>query len=284
MRIEKAREMGFCFGVRRAIRLMEQAAHRCRYLESLGPVVHNHQVMERLEGLGVRVVVGPEAVTAGVVAIPSHGAPPEVIAELERRGIEVVDTTCPMVRRAQQAAQQLTAAGFQVVIFGDAQHPEVKGVLGWAGERAVAVSDGASLLLPKFPKRLGLLSQTTQSPERFSRFMAGLLPQALDQAAEVRLVNTICHATRQHQAAALELARHSQLVLVVGSLASANTRHLAQLCSAVVETRQVEAAEDIEPGWLAGKEQIGITAGASTPEEVVAAVVTRLESIAEGGG
>ena len=283
MGVEKARELGFCFGVRRAIQVMEKASRRLGALNTLGPVVHNQRVVERLEALGVRAVAGVDA-ASGVMALPSHGAPPQVVAGLKGRGVEVVDATCPIVRRAQKAAHELADAGFKVVIFGDAQHPEVRGVLGWAGEGAVATLEAASVHFRRWPKKLGILSQTTQNAESFSHFVSQLVHQALEKATEVRVVNTICQATRERQQAALELARRSDLMLVVGSFTSSNTRQLSHLCAQVAETHQVEGSQDIEPGWLEGKQRVGVTAGASTPDEVVAEVVDRLERLCGAPG
>ena len=283
LKIKKAKELGFCFGVRRAIHTMEDAAQRLGSLDTLGPVVHNQRVVKRLETLGVKAVEGVEA-ASGVVALPSHGAPPEFITTLQHRGVEIVDATCPMVRRAQKAAQELSAAGFKVIIFGDAGHPEVRGVLGWAGEGAVATLEADSVSLSRWPRKMGFLSQTTQNAESFALFISSFLPQALDTATEIRVVNTICHATRERQQAALKLALRSDLMLVVGSFASANTRQLASLCSRVTETHQVEGPQDIKPEWLEGKTSTGVTAGASTPDDAVAEVIERLEHLCQAAG
>lgn len=280
MPIEKARDLGFCFGVRRAIQVVEQAVERLGALNTLGPVVHNQRVVEKLAALGVTAIANSE-VASGVIALPSHGAPPQVVAGLKKRGMEVVDATCPMVRRAQKAAHELAAAGFRVVIFGDAQHPEVRGVLGWAGEEATATLDAASLSFRRWPKKLGILSQTTQNADSFASFVSQLLSRGLEKATEVRVLNTICHATRERQQAALEVARRSDLMLVVGSFTSANTRQLARLCSQVTETHQVEGPQDIQPSWLEGKDRVGVTAGASTPDEAVSEVIARLEEMCQ---
>lgn len=280
MEVEKARELGFCFGVRRAIQVVEEASRRLGALDTLGPVVHNQRVVERLEALGVRAVTEASA-ASGVLALPSHGAPPQVVAGLKGRGVEVVDATCPIVRRAQQAAHELADAGFKVVIFGDAQHPEVRGVLGWAGKGAVATLDADSVPFRRWPKKLGILSQTTQNTEGFARFVSQLLHQALETATEVRVVNTICHATRERQQATLELAHRSDLMLVVGSFTSANTRQLSRLCAQVTETHQVEGPQDIDPEWLEKRGRVGVTAGASTPDEVVAEVIHRVEQLCD---
>jgi 4-hydroxy-3-methylbut-2-enyl diphosphate reductase len=277
--VERAREMGLCFGVRRAIRLLEEAARRFGSLDTLGPVVHNRRVVERLEGMGIRVAGGPKDLENRVVAISSHGLGPLDMKALEGR--EVIDATCPIVARAQKAARDLGRAGFQVVVFGDSLHPEVKGLLGWAGDGALATE--SPLRLEPWPKRLGLLSQTTQNPEAFSSFIASALPAALDGGVELRIVNTICQPTRRRQASALELARRAEVMVVVGGKTSANTRRLAELCSPLVEVHLVETAEDINPAWIRGKESIGLSAGASTPDEVIMEVEARLRALAGRG-
>ena len=141
MDIKKAKEMGFCFGVRRAISIMEQAAQAYGPMESLGAVVHNQQVVSHLASLGVKVVDSLMDLKGPIVAITSHGVGPQVLQEIAARGLKRIDTTCPFVRKAQHHAQALAAAGFTVVIFGDAEHPEVRGVLEWAGEKGMVTQE-----------------------------------------------------------------------------------------------------------------------------------------------
>lgn len=277
--IEKAREMGFCFGVKRAIAMLEKAAREYGSVETLGAVVHNQMVVERLAKLGIKVAESLDHLQGKVVAISSHGVAPQVLEEIRARRLQLVDTTCPRVRSAQRAARRLAEAGFDVIIFGDAQHPEVKGVLGWTGGRGMATLDEQALAqCNPLPRRLGIVSQTTQNPAHFARFAGRLIELALPQAVELRLVNTICDATGKRQAAALELAQRCGLMLVIGGHASANTRHLAETCSTVgVETHLIEEASEIEVSWLQGRSHIGIAAGASTPAGAVEEVVRRVE-------
>lgn len=269
--------MGFCFGVRRALTLMEQAAHSHGTIESLGAIVHNQQVGAHLASLGVNAVDSLADLKGPMVAITSHGVGPQVLSEIEARALNKIDTTCPFVRKAQQHAQALASEGFTVVIFGDADHPEVKGVLEWAGDRGLATRDPPDFR-GKPPKKLGLLSQTTQSPARFAEFIKGILEANLDGLSEVRVFNTICHATSQRQAAALELARDVDVMIVVGGRNSANTRRLAQLCAETgVETHHIETEAELDPAWFQGKSSVGVTAGASTPDQVIDAVVSALQ-------
>jgi (E)-4-hydroxy-3-methyl-but-2-enyl pyrophosphate reductase len=179
---------------------------------------------------------------------------------------------------SQVAAKRLANSGFSVIVFGDENHREVQGVLGYAGEKGLA-----TVKVPPFKQlspRVGILSQTTQSFAAFHNFVSAFVQTHLESIAELRVVNTICDATRKHQEAALDLARRSDLMLVVGSRGSANTKRLAELCSVLVKTHHIETAQEIHQAWLSGKiERVGITAGASTPDEVIDEVITLLNSL-----
>ena len=278
MQIEKAAEIGFCTGVRRAINMIERAANELGPLQTLGPIVHNQQVVDRLAEHGVTVAESLDQLKREILCISSHGVGPQVIKEAGARGIKIIDTTCPFVRRTQVAAKKLANSGFSVIVFGDENHREVQGVLGYAGEKGLA-----TVKVPPFKKlspRVGILSQTTQSFSAFHSFVSSFVQTHLESISELRVVNTICDATRKHQEAALELARRSDLMLVVGSRGSANTKRLAELCSALVKTHHIETAQEIDPSWLTGKiERVGITAGASTPDEVIDGVILRLREM-----
>jgi 4-hydroxy-3-methylbut-2-en-1-yl diphosphate reductase len=277
-RIQKASELGLCFGVRRAVKMLKNASGEHKKISTLGPIVHNRQLVSELDELGVKVVDDISKVKTDTVAVSSHGLSPQVLDRIKARGLVVFDTTCPNVRSAQNAARELADAGFHVVIFGDAAHPEVKGLLGWAGENAVATLDAAQL---KFAAngRVGVLSQTTQSQQQFQRFINDLVNHSVNSIAELRIINTLCRETKKRQDSALEMARESDLVIVVGGFNSANTRHLAEICSPVAETRLIESAAEIKPGWVKGKKRIGVTAGASTPDEAIDEVIKRLEEL-----
>ncbi len=279
-RIEKAARTGFCFGVRRAINSLEKVARERGGMETLGAVVHNQQVLQKLAGIGVKVVHNIDDIRGDVVVTSSHGVSPALEEELERRNIDVISTTCPFVRRAQVAARRLAESGFFVIVYGDAGHPEVKGILGWAKGQGLATLDEEPVRkLESMPRRIGILSQTTQVPGYFAEFTKKIIDLALTKDSEIRIIDTICHDIRERQAAALELAHRADLMLVVGGRASANTNRLAELCSHVTETYHIETAADIQPGWLEGKELIGVTAGASTAEETVEEVMKRLEEM-----
>jgi len=279
--IEKARELGFCFGVRRAIKVIEKASKEHKGIATLGPIVHNRLVVARLAEVGVKVVDELDRVKDKIVAIPSHGIPPQSLSRIQARQPHVIDTTCPIVRSAQRAAKKLADAGFSVIIFGEANHPEVKGLLGWAGNNAVATMDGKGIGAIKLPRRLGILSQTTQSHTEFAEFVNRVTSSVFPHVQELRVINTLCQETQKRQEAALELAGKSELMIVVGGRNSANTQRLAEVCSPIVETHLIETAAEIKKDWLSGKQHIGITAGASTPDEAIEEVVLKLKSLAD---
>ena len=280
-KVKKATAIGFCMGVRRAIEILENVARQRGGVETLGAVVHNQQVLCRLADIGVRIVDNVDELQGKTVVISSHGVGPQVIEQIKSRNIEVIDTTCAFVKRAQIAASRLAEAGFFTIIFGDSAHPEVKSILGWAGGKGMAMQDAADFKrLGKPSRRLGVLSQTTQIPAAFARFAKDIIDIALVKDSELRIIDTICHDIRRRQANTLKLAEESDLLLVVGGQTSANSRHLVELCFKAAETYLIQTADDIQPGWLKDKSVIGVTSGASTDEQTIDEVVARLESLA----
>ena len=283
MEILLASDLGFCFGVRRAVEMMEEASERLGGMTSLGSTVHNRQVVERLKEQRIDVIASLEEVDERPVAITAHGVSEAVMQELEQRDVAVVDTTCPIVTRSQQWAKRLVEDGFAVIVFGDQNHKEVRGVLGWAKGKAFAVPNiGALDALPDdLPTRIGVLSQTTETEAHFAEFVRALLERRMDRISELRVINTLCNATTSQQAAAQELAHQVDLMVVIGGRESANTRHLAEVAREEgIETHHVESADELQPEWLDGHERVGVTAGASTPDDAIDAVVARLRELA----
>jgi 4-hydroxy-3-methylbut-2-enyl diphosphate reductase len=204
-----------------------------------------------------------------------------MLSEIKAHHIHIVDTTCPIVRKAQNTAKELAETGFDVIIFGEAEHSEVKGLLGWAGKKSVAALDTESYQLSaiSYQYRLGVISQTTQTQSAFIKFVTELMSIVGSKAREIRVINTLCKATQRRQEAAIRLAKRSQLMIVIGGHNSANTRRLAEVCSPIVETRLIERAEELCHSWLIGKHHIGITAGASTPDRAIEEVIIKLKSL-----
>jgi (E)-4-hydroxy-3-methyl-but-2-enyl pyrophosphate reductase len=283
MQIKLAKEMGFCPGVRRAIKMAEAEAQAHGSIHTLGTVIHNPQEVNRLSALGVRPVSTVDEVPSAL-AITAHGAPPAAFERAGECGLRVVDMTCPLVTVVQEKARSLAEQGYFVIVYGDANHQEVKGILGWAGERSVAARsldealDRAPVLgEPGKVRKIATISQTTQGVGWYSTFGQELLEYFVPRVDEVAVHNTICAPTRKRQESAAELAKEVDLIIVVGGRDSANTRHLVQLVQETgVASYQVESAADLDPAWFRGKETIGLTAGASTPDRVIEEVAETL--------
>ncbi len=280
MRIEKADGIGFCFGVKRAINILERVTRERGEVETLGSVVHNQQVLQRLARVGVRVASSLDDIQGDTVVVSVHGVAPSLEAEIRARHISIIDTTCPFVHRAQLAARRLAQSGFFVIVYGDVNHPEVKGILGWASGKGLATLEDKFIVgLDHLPRRLGILSQTTQIPSHFTEFVKKLIDSAFTKDSELRIIDTICHDIRKRQATALKLAKKVDLMLVIGARNSANTNHLARLCSTATKTYLIETAGEIKPSWLQNHCRIGITAGASTAEQTINEVLVKLADI-----
>ena len=284
MQVVKATELGFCMGVRRAVEMMEGAAGDLGPITSLGSTVHNPQVVQKLRDRGVEVIATIDAIDTRPVAITAHGVGPQVLNELKAHGAQIVDTTCPIVTRAQQWAKKLTDEGFGVIVFGDPDHKEVRGILGWAGAKVITMKSADDLDAPLpdwMPSRVGVLSQTTETEGHFASFVQRLLTAHMDRISELRVINTLCNATTSQQAATYELAQDVDLMIVVGGRESANTRHLAEVAREQgVTTYHVESAGEIDGAWLPSHERVGVAAGASTPDAVIDEVVERLYALA----
>lgn len=274
MEILLAANAGFCFGVKRAINMAFDAAQNCDGdVYTLGPIIHNPQVVEKLGQEGVKSVNDLPAQDGATVIIRTHGVPPGVMDEARSR-FNVIDATCPFVKKAQEDARALADKGYQVVLVGDKGHPEVKSILGSAGEGAVVVEKAGELQQIRLKKRIGVIVQTTQSFEN----LAAVVTECLSRAKVVKVYNTICNSTTVRQEATRELARQVDLMLVVGGRNSANTTRLTSICMDEGRaTHHIEVPEEIMPEWLENVGKVGITAGASTPEWIINGVMERLK-------
>jgi 4-hydroxy-3-methylbut-2-enyl diphosphate reductase len=273
-----AREVGFCFGVKRAINLTRQALDERGDVFILGELIHNKLVTSELESRGLRKMSDYGDRPSGTMVIRAHGLPKTRIREAQEHGIEVIDATCPIVHRAQEAAQSLEARGCQVVIIGDRNHAEIKGILGALKGQALVIDSVEELREAKESHRLlrkvGVIFQTTHALE----LCREILNELVFMCKEVQIINTICRPVQNRQDDAIEIAARVDLMLVVGSRTSANTMELTELCryhnprTLHIQTVDELATEDF--GWA---EHIGIASGLSTPEEVVDAVRLRIE-------
>lgn len=273
MEVYLAENLGFCYGVKRAIQLAEDSVTPQSKSYTLGPIIHNPQMVARLAERGIGKIDKLDEIAEGTVIVRSHGVGPQVYDKIEEKGFQLVDATCPHVRKAQQSAKSLSEEGYQVVIVGDKNHPEVKSILEWAGEGAIALDteDEAENLLPC--KKLGIVSQTTFSGIKFKQIVIKLL----DKSADVKILRTICTATDLRQSAAIKLAEQVDMMIVVGGKNSANTTKLAQLCSEKCKTYHIETAAEVCDEWFATIKKIGITAGASTPDWIIKEVFEKCQ-------
>ncbi len=278
MEVILAKSAGFCYGVSRALNtVLDAAKSHEKPMFTLGPLIHNPQVIEKLESQGVKSVSEVSEVPPdSVLVMPSHGVSESVMEQAQSAGLEIIDLTCPYVSKVHRVAETLTKNGYQVVILGDKGHTEVRGILSTAGEDAIVVSDASELADIKLKNRVGIVAQTTQTRDRYQALVA----EVSSRAYEVSAYNTICNATSDRQRAALDVAEHADVMLVVGGRNSANTRRLADICThAGVPTYHVEVADEIDEGWFAGASKVGITAGASTPDWIIQEVICRVEQI-----
>jgi 4-hydroxy-3-methylbut-2-enyl diphosphate reductase len=272
---------GYCYGVERALQIADEAAQAAaKPIYTLGPIIHNPSVVSRLEEQGIVPVDSLDEIAEGTVIVRTHGVPPDVIAAAEARGLRVVDATCPFVTIAQRKAATLQAEGYVAVILGERDHPEVAGLTACAGDAAVVVDDAGALDVDALVgKRVGVVVQTTQTRENLRAVAAAIAPVA----RETLIFNTICDATEKRQNAARDLARSVDVVVVVGGRNSANTMRLAALCRDIQpRTHHVESAAEVRGEWFAGGRRIGVTAGASTPDEEIDATVAAIETLVAG--
>lgn len=278
MEIILADKAGFCFGVRRAINTAFEAASKGP-VYCLGPLIHNPQEVARLSSAGVRTVEDLGALSPGdVLIIRSHGVPPAVLQEALRKGLSVIDLTCPFVAKAQRHAETLGKEGYQVIVVGERDHPEVKSILGYGGTHAAAVERPDDLAGLAIAPRVGVVVQTTQAYGNFAEIVLRLL----NLTNELRVFNTICLSTAERQEAVTALSRTVDVMIVVGGRNSANTTRLASLCRAEGCTaHHIEQASEIVPEWVRGVARVGVTAGASTPDWVIEAVVQRLRDLGQ---
>lgn len=278
MNVTIAEACGFCYGVRRAV---DMAAHADTGTKTLGPIIHNPQVVSRLAAQGIEPVDSLDDIQPGeTVLIRSHGVGPAVYAEAEKKGLHIVDATCPHVKKAQQDAKKIVEQGKKLIIIGEKAHPEVISISQWGANRVIIIDreKEAEEILPA--DSLGVVVQTTFSQEQFKRIAAVL--QTKTKNLDVHM--TICTATQQRQNAAIALAKTVDAMIVVGGKNSANTRRLAQVCKEQgCPTYHVETVAELQTAAFRGMNHIGITAGASTPDWIIQEVVEIMENLqAEG--
>ncbi len=280
MQVLLANEYGFCFGVERAVDMVEEAIGEGDTVRSLGPLIHNEQEMQRLGKFGVTTISEPVQIKRGETAvIRAHGVTPQVQKELEEKASKVVDATCPFVTRVQKLASRAAEQDRHVVIVGSPDHPEMIGVKGYAPDHAFIVRDESEVAtLPRLRNPL-VVSQTTIKVKTFFDTAEAVRSKTDD---EVQIVNTICSATKDRQEAARALAGMVDAFYIIGGRHSSNSVKLLGVCKEQCEKSfLIETEEEIDPNDLVGTERVGVTAGASTPEWLIQKVVKHLEQIGD---
>src|SRR6185312_2734941 len=290
-----AEEMGYCWGVRRALDIITKAGNVEQPVATIGDVIHNPQIVERLKSQGIDTAESvAEAADHGFtrVAITAHGAGPGRAEDAHARGLELIDTTCPLVTKVQRLGQKLVRQGYYLVVYGDSYHPEVRGIIAWSDTTRAAAAKkvvdlpwnaarglgGDGAMEP--PRKVAVVSQTTKNVDEFLHFVGELVQMVARDGGEIRVCNTICEPTSQRQNALKKLARESDAILAIGGKKSSNTARLAEVGRSYgVPSYHIERVEEIDGSWLDGVENIGVTAGASTPDDVIADVVRRLQTL-----
>ncbi len=280
MKVLLADEYGFCFGVERAVEMVENAVSEGAKVRGLGALIHNAQEMQRLETKGVATINAPEDVTPDATAvIRAHGVTPQVQRELQERAAHVIDATCPFVTKVQKLAERAAKQGRDIVLVGNPDHPEMIGVVGYAPDNTHVVRDASEVAnLPPLHAPL-VVSQTTIKLQTFLDAAEAVRGKA---DAEPQIVNTICSATRDRQDAARALAGHVEAFYVIGGRHSSNSVKLLAVCQEqCVKSFLIETPDEINVDDLAGVERVGVTAGASTPKWLIDQIVEKLRAIGE---
>ena len=278
MQVLLADEYGFCFGVERAVEMVEEALSEGDTVRALGPLIHNDQEMARLASHGVTTISEPVQIKRGETAvIRAHGVTPQVEAELREKASKVVDATCPFVTKVQKLASRAANQDRHVVVVGNPDHPEMIGVFGYAPEHTFVISDVAEVAdLPKLNNPL-VVSQTTIKLQNFLDVAEAVKQKAV---GETQVVNTICSATRDRQDAARALAGEVDAFYIIGGRHSSNSRKLLAVCQEQCKKSfLIETEDEINPEDLRGAEKVGVTAGASTPNWLIEKITKRLEEI-----
>jgi len=271
MNVRIAKNSGFCFGVKRAIKIALKTSKENHQIVTLGPIIHNPQMVAKLESENIIKVDDVDQIDNRPTIIRSHGVKKEILDELIEKDIEIINATCPYVSKTQDHAKSLSEEGYDLIILGDRNHPEVKALRSYVDKEVMIVANADELAKQNF-KKVGVISQTTRRVEDLQELVKELVPRS----HEVRVINTICNATTIRQNSTLALAKESDVMIVVGGKNSSNTKMLAKICESFVKTFHIEVAEEIDKMWFKDMQDIGLTAGASTPDWVIVEVYNKI--------
>jgi 4-hydroxy-3-methylbut-2-enyl diphosphate reductase len=262
MQIKVAKHSGFCFGVKRAINIVEKALRKKIDIYSLGPIIHNPEVVNELSKKGLKVIRGIGSIDKGAVVISSHGAPIETVQKIKEKGLRLIDATCPFVKHSHDIVKTLKRDGYSIIIIGDKAHPEVRALLSSAGKKV-------------YSRKIGIVSQTTQTKHNY---IQGIVEALKGDFSEIRIFNTICNDTSARQTEARRLLKDCNVMVVVGGKNSANTRRLFEICKERgVDSHHIESDVELKKEYFRGKRCVGVVSGASTPDSMVNKVVKKIE-------
>ena len=275
MEIIIAKNTGLCYGVKRALRMARETRRRKEgRVSTLGDLIHNPRVIADLKSQGILPVDDQDNLEEGTVIIRSHGVSPDVYRHLKRKKIEVVDATCPIVKKIQELVAKLAGEKLEIIIVGNKQHPESQGLIGYSRGRGIVIESDRQAAALAFRKKRAVLAQSTQDLFLFERVVSALI----EKTEELRVFNTICHSTQTRQRATSELASEVQALLIVGGKNSSNTYQLFQISKRILpRTYFIESADQITPKMLRGAKKIGISGGASTPPEAIEEAVKKIK-------
>ena len=270
MEVRLAKSAGFCFGVKRAVEQVYNQAENGKAIYTYGPIIHNEEVVKDLEQKGVSVIDDDSlsSVKVGTLIIRSHGVEKAVCDRIQEMGLECVDATCPFVKRIHRVVEKESAAGKQIIIIGSANHPEVIGIMGWSSTPAIVIEteEEAEKFTLEEEKDICVVSQTTFNYIKFNKIVEKLLKKGYN----VGVVNTICNATEERQTEAREIAREADVMIVIGGKHSSNTRKLYEICAKECEhTYFIQTLADLKLELPESVGLVGITAGASTPNNII---------------
>jgi len=270
MKVEVSKNSGFCFGVKRAVDMVLKIQGKSN---TIGPLIHNPQVVEDLRKRGIIPVEKVDDIDSSTVILRAHGVSKNIIDELNKKGLKIVDLTCPFVKKVQDYAISLEKQGYFILVIGDKNHPEVEAIVSHLENvTVIAGVEDVSNIGPH--DKIGVVVQTTQTAKLFE----DTIKELKKVYKEIKICNTICNATAERQEEAVELAKKSDIMIIVGGKNSANTRSLDKLCSAIVETHLIENIGALRKEWFKGKKQVGISAGASTPQHLIDSIEERIKN------
>lgn len=273
MKIKIASHCGFCFGIKRAVRIVFNEKNKTNtYI--LGELLHNPQFIDRLKSYGIKQINSIDDINTGTIIIRAHGESINIIKKAQKKGLKIIDATCPKVLKVHILAKKLYDSNYKVIIFGNKKHPEIIGIVSHI-KNPIIINSIKEAQSVKFYKKIGLISQTTNELKKFNKIKKILKLKTDD----FKSYNTICDATQKKQDEAKKIAQDTDIMIVIGGKHSSNTQKLAAICKAIVPTHHIETSDEINEYWFKNKNICGITAGASTPKWVINKVTKKIKNI-----